>query len=366
MSRAVTGKVASMQNRRRSQAGYSLMEVTVVSAITTIVMLIALDMIDGASTVSKFIEARNDLTTLAQRPLNAMQKDILQARVVFGEDSVGTGYRQKVEAGLNIPIAPDSLLPVLDPAGTFIPDKDNVRTVGNCLLIARQLPPVPIDLAADGANYPALTFFADRYEFVYFYVTRDTSVKFASGDRIDNIAFSRSVRYADYNQLLNGTTTLSGTQKVSLSAALRDTSNVNLPIAWSPEMDVNNAFYTIDVNLAFPNGSLIGSPTIARASSGIMIAGLKGGRVTGKMTYTVAYRNGTTKPGSSFPISTKVQPVPLYAETTSTLPLDCGFEVKVIGPPNSRQVLTRLVLYGQYGIEKYDSQQAFVITSFVR
>ena len=355
-----------MRNRRKSEAGYSLMEVSVVSAITTIVMLIALDMIDGATTVSKLIEARNDLTTFAQRPLNAMQKDILQARVVFGEDSIGTGYRQRVESGLNIPIAPDSLLPVLDPAGSFVPDKDNVRTVGNCLLIARQLPPVPIDLAADGANFPALTFFADRYEFVYFYVTRDTSVKFASGDRIDNIAYSRSVRYSDYNQLVNGTTTLSATQKVFLSAALRDTSNVNLPIAWSPEMGVTSAFYTIDVNLTFPNGSLIASPTITRASSGIMISGLKGGRVTGKMTYTVGYRKGSTKPGTSFPISTKVQPVPLYAETTTSLPVDCGFEVKVIGPPNSRQVLTRLVLYGQYGIEKYDAQEAFVITSFVR
>jgi hypothetical protein len=225
---------------------------------------------------------------------------------------------------------------------------------------------VPIDLAADGANFPALTFFADRYEFVYFYVTRDTTAIFATGNRIDNIAFSRSVRYADYNQLVNGTTTLSSTQKVVLSAALRDTSNVNLPIAWNPAMDVNNAFYTVDVNLVFPNGSLIGSPTIARASSGIMIAGLKGGRVTGKMTYTVGYRNGTTKPGTAFPISTKAQPVPLYAEATSALPLDCGLEVKVIGPPNSRQVLTRLVLYGQFGIQKYDSQEAFVITSFVR
>ncbi len=355
-----------MKNRRSSEAGYSLMEVTVVSAITTIVMLVALDMIDGAAGVSKFVEARNDLTVLAQRPLNSMQKDILQARVVFGEDSVGTGYRQKVEASLTIPIAPDSLLPVLDPTGSFVPDKDSIRTVGNCLLIARQLPPVPIDLAADGANFPALTFFADRYEFVYFYVTRDTSVKFANGNRIDNIAYWRSVRYSDYNQLVNGTTTLSATQKVNLSAALRNTNTVNLPIAWSPEMGSNNAFYTIDVNLVFPNGSLIATPTITRASSGIMIAGLKGGRVTGKMTYTVGYRNGTTKPGTAFPISTKAQPVPLYAEATSALPLDCGFEVKVIGPPNSRQVLTRLVLYGQFGIEKYDSQESSVITSFVR
>lgn len=355
-----------MRKRRRSEAGYSLMEVTVVSAITTLVIILAMDMIDGAATASKFVEARNDLTLFAQRPLNAMQKDILQARVVFGEDSIGTGYRQKMEAALNIPIAPDSLLPVLDPAGSFVPDKDSVRTVGNCLLIARQLPPVPIDLAADGANFPALTFFADRYEFVFFYVTRDTSVKFATGDRIDNIAFSRSVRYADYNQLVNGTTTLSAAQKVSLSAALRNTNTVNLPIAWRPEMDSANAFYTVDVDLAFPNGMLITSPTIPRAGSGLMVAGLKGGRITGKMAYTVGYRSGPTKPGTAFPISTKVQPVPLYAEATSSLPLDCGFEVKVIGPPNSRQVLTRLVLYGQFGIKKYDAQQAVVITSFVR
>lgn len=359
-------KVIAMRNRRKSEAGYSLMEVMVVAAITTVVLVIAMDLIDGAANASKFLESRNDLTTFAQRPLNMMQKDIIQARVLFGEDSVGTGYRQKIEAGLTIPIAPDSVLPVLVPAGSFSPDKDGVRTVGNSLLISKQLPPVPIDLAADGANFPALTFLADRYEFVYFYVTRDTSVKFASGDRIDNLAFSRSVQYADYNQLVNGTTTLSSAQKVALSAALRDTATVNLPIAWSPEMDVANSFYTIDVNLAFPNGSLIASPTIAQSASGVMIAGLKGGRIIGKMTYTVAYRKGATKPGTAFEITNKAQPVPLYAEVTSNLPVDCGFEVKVIGPANSRQVLTRLVLYGQYGPAKYDSQQAFVITSFVR
>ena len=364
MSAALTGN--TMRNRRKSEAGYSLMEVTVVSAITTVVLMIAMDLIDRAASLSKFLESRNDLITFAQRPLNVMQKDIVQARVVFGEDSVGTGYRQKVEAGLSIPIAPDSVLPVLDPTGSFSPDENGVRTVGNSLLIAKQLPPVPIDLAADGASFPALTFLADRYEFVYFYVTRDTSVKFASGDRIDYLEISRSVHFADYNQLVIGTTTLSSAQKVALSAALRNTANVNLPIAWSPEMNVANSFYTIDPNLAFPTGSLIATPTIAQSGSGILIAGLKGGRIMGKMTYTVAYRKGTTKPGTPFEITNKAQPVPLYAEVTSTLPVDCGFEVKVIGPANSRQVLTRLVLYGQYGPEKYDAQQAFVITSFVR
>lgn len=364
MSAAAKG--SAMRNRRKTEAGYSLMEVTVVAAITTVVLVIAMNLIDGAASVSKFLESRNDLTTFAQRPLNVMQKDITQARVVFGEDSIGTGYRQKIEAGLTIPIAPDSRLPVLDPTGSFSPDKDGVRTVGNSLLIAKQLPPVPVDLPADGTSFPALTLLVDRYEFVYFYVTRDPSVKFASGDRIDNLAFSRSVQYADYNQLVNGTTMLSSAQKVALSAALRNTTTVNLPIAWSPEMDVANSFYTIDSNLVFPNGSLITAPTIPQTGSGVMIAGLKGGRIIGKMTYTVAYRKGTAKPGTAFPITNKAQPVPLYAELTSNLPVDCGFEVKVIGPANSRQVLTRLVLYGQYGPDKYDSQQAFVITSFVR
>jgi hypothetical protein len=364
MSAAIKG--IAMRHGRKSEAGYSLMEITVVLAITTVVLIIAMNLIEGAASVSKFLESRNDLTTFAQRPLNAMQKDIIQARVIFGEDSIGTGYRQKVAAGLSIPVAPDSVLPVLDPTGSFSPDKDGVRTVGNSLLISKQLPPVPIDLPADGASFPALTFLADRYQFIYFYVTRDTSVKFATGDRIDNLAFSRSVEYADYNQLVNGTTTLSSAQKVALSAALRDTATVNLPIAWNPEMDVANSFYTIDTNLAFPNGSLLAAPTIAQSGSGIMIAGLKGGRIIGKMTYTVAYRKGTAKPGTAFQITNKAQPVPLYAEATANLPVDCGFEVKVIGPANSRQVLTRLVLYGQYGPEKYDSQQAFVITSFVR
>jgi prepilin-type N-terminal cleavage/methylation domain-containing protein len=361
-----------MKPSQGKQSGFSLMEITVVMAITTIVMLIALNMIDEASTVGRFVESRNDLTLSAQRPLNYMQKDILQARVVFGEDTLGTALRQKIEtsiaAATNPLTAAESLLPILDPTGTFVPDTGGNRKVGNALLIARQLSPVAVDLAADG-TYPALVFTADRYEFVYFYLTRDTSQQFATGGRIDTIAYFRSVIYADYNQLTSGVANLSTLQKTNLSTALRSTAAgaPNLQIAWDPSAaTIATSFFTIDNNLTFPVGSVIANPTIARASGGTLIPGLKGGRIAGKMVYTVAYRAGTTKPGTAFPISTKAQPVPLYAEVTTSLPLDCGFEVKVIGPPGSRQVMTRLVTYGQFGIKKYDSQQAFVITSFVR
>jgi len=351
-----------MKRTRTGQRGFSLMEATVVLAITSIVLLVVLRMVEQAASLSSYIESHNDLTVLTQRPLNQMQREVLQSRYIFGDD-IGTDYLKNISSQVSskFPIAPGSLLPAVDATGTISPDT-TVRRTGNCLLVARALPPVSYTIAVDG-NYPAVNFAADRYQFELFYLTRNTAKTFREGDRIVNLIRYRSGIFADYYQLVNGTVNMSTTQRQSLSKKLTDD---KLATAWDPGEAFASAFWTIDKDLAFPTSGLQATPDLGLKDVNTIIPELVGGRVSGRMQYTIAYRTGTDKPGKAITGIPNRNLVPQFAKADTSLPLDCGFEVQIVGGSGARQVMTRLVMYSAYGVTRVDAQEAFVITSFTR
>jgi hypothetical protein len=365
---ASTGRGRRWWLRRRSQRGLSLVEMLVTLAISVTVITVVMTIIEEAMKMSLFVESHNDLAVMSQRPINSIQKDLLQSRALFGEDTGatdGTDYRTTIEAlipaGVTHPVG--SVLPIVNGAGVLAPDTGGVRTAGNCLLVARQLTPILLDIAADG-TFPAISaFVVDRYQFEYIYLSRNATRKFPGGNYSLDLYRYRSVPYADYFQLSNGTANLSTTQKTNLSTKIRATiasGGANLQMAWNPGMDLLHAFYTIDASLAFPTIVTTGLLTMQDNTS--LLPELLKGRISGKMDYTVAYRVGATAPGTNIPGLSGLNAVPVYFETASA-PLDCGFEVKVVGPIGNRRVLTRLVLYSNYGITKFGSQEGFVITS---
>ncbi len=368
---AAFSMVSRWRRRRSSERGLSLIEMLVTLAISVTVIAVVMTIIEEAMKMSLFVESHNDLAVMSQRPTNNMQKEVLQAKTIFGEDAIGTPYRSRIETLLTTagtPDAPGSLLPIVNGAGALAPDTGGVRTTGNCLLVARQLTPIQISVAADGTDpvtFPAITFMADRYQFEYFYLTRNATRKFKGGDYSLDLYRYRSIPYADYFQLSGVTANLSATQRTALATSIKAPAGGNLLIAWNPGLDLLSSFYTIDANLAFPVGSLITVSTslLAMQDNISLLPELLKGRISGKMSYTVAYKIGTA-PGTNIPGLSGLNPVPVYFEAGgATTPLDCGFEVKVVGPLGSRRVLTRLVLYSNYGITKFGSQEGFVITS---
>ena len=169
---------------RSSERGLSLVEMLITLAISVTVIAVVMTIIEEAMKMSLFVESHNDLAVMSQRPVNNIQKEVLQARTIFGEDNVGTPYRTRLETILsggtvNTPDVPGSVMPIVDGAGVLAPDTGGVRATGNCLLVARQLSPVQIDVPADltfpVGTYPAITFMVDRYQFEYFYLTRNTT-----------------------------------------------------------------------------------------------------------------------------------------------------------------------------------------------
>jgi hypothetical protein len=365
---AATGRGKHWWLRRGSQRGLSLAEMLVTLAISVTVITVVMTIIEEAMKMSLFVESHNDLAVMSQRPINSIQKDLLQQRAVFGEDisgTDGTHYRTTIEALIPASVAAPvgSVLPIVNGSGVLAPDSGGVRTTGNCMLMARQLTPVLLDIAADG-TFPAIpAFVVDRYQFEYIYMSRNATRKFRGGNYSLDLYRYRSVAYADYFQLANGTANLSPTQKTNLSTKIRATAaagGANLQLAWNPGMDLAHAFYTIDASLAFPTIVTTGLLTMQDNTS--LLPELLKGRISGKMDYTVAYKVGATAPGTNIPGLSGLNPVPMYFETASA-PLDCGFEVKVVGPIGNRRVMTRLVLYSNYGVTKFGSQEGFVITS---
>ena len=346
--------------RNRSQRGFSLMEITVVLAIVSVVMILVYSLIEETMQVTLFNESHNDLAILSQSSVNTLQSGIQQARFAFEEDALGTSYRSALTS-MPSDVTPwaDSRLPLFAAAGEIEPDIASQRFTGNSLLLARQLEPLTVMYDHDGsALTPQVEFLADRYRFEYYFLGRSNAKSFAGSGMTLDLLVSRSAEYADYFQLDSLDTVTTGRIAQRLIAA-------GMTRAWNPGEQLNSAFYTLAgatdgvFNAPINNATIpvVHTTTLLRPFFGVhddqqRFAGGMG--ISGRIDYSIAF--GTF----SLP-----QPVRVFARPDASKPgFPSGFEVKVAGPTRNRKVMTRVVLMSHYGAKKsYEAQQAFVITA---
>jgi prepilin-type N-terminal cleavage/methylation domain-containing protein len=336
---------------RHSEKGFSLMEVSVTLAIVSVIMIVTYQLIEQTMSATMFNESHNDLAVMSQKAVNAIQTEVVQARLVFENDTIGNEYRNALAFPISPSVWTTSLLPVIDPASTtFMPDGATERYTGNALFLVRQLPPLSIMYDHDGKNGTAdIEFLADRYTFQYFYLRKDTGHSFARSGQSADLMRATSEIYADYFQLA-GVTAKPGTLVSKLIDA-------GMKQAWDPGKPLASAFYQLSAATDGKFGKAVKNPTIPIVLTKTMVPGLFGGRISGRMSYSVAFPKPS---GPAFPIP---QPLSVYARPDGSLPgYPAGFEVKIIGPSRNRQVITRLVLMSQYG-RKYEAQQASVTTA---
>jgi prepilin-type N-terminal cleavage/methylation domain-containing protein len=372
----------TMSRRRHRQRGYTLIEIMIVLVISTMLMILAFDLIESATRTSLFVESHNNLSQWAQRPLNFMQSEVYQNKAIFDAGTIGTGYLTRFTTppgypgawpscgaggcggpAATVPALPvmktDSLLPLQDASNVIAPDAGTgtQRFTGNVLFLVRQLPPILIPYDHDNnVNTPNINFPADRYRFELYYLCDDTTRPFSTASYFVDLVRARSIDFADYFQLnpLIGTGgSFTAAQKTAIINGL--TTN-NLRVAWDPmNKPVDTAFYKVE-----DTGVMTAEP-----GQGIWVWGtrsllpdMKGGSITGKMAYSVAFRPSAT---TKFPLITDV---PKYAVfNTATPGFPSGFEVKIVGAGAARKVVLRLVLMSNFQASKYDSQEGFVISS---
>lgn len=363
------------RTRSRRERGVTLMEMMIVTAIFSVIFIISYSLLEDTVKTSLFIEEHTDLPVYSQRAINTIQRELLQTRVVFEgtATSFGPGYFSALTYPAQYPLLANSAMPVLNPVGTLVPDTAGTPFTGNCLLIARQLSPAVVTGLTGGA-----TLLVDRYQFELFYLTKRTTGQNFSGTGywIDAIQ-GKSAIYADYTQLtqwaalLPGGTAAADKSRVAsvLSTYTEVISGLSAPTtkAWNSGVAAPSAFYTISGTLGF---TTIAQPTIPLTTATSIARGLAGGRVSGKMDYSVGFRpSGTTrfnlatditKPDGSIQVR---DPIPKYAVFNSATPLfPSGLEFLMVGPAGSRRILSRIVLMSSY-IGHIDSKEGLVITS---
>lgn len=333
----------------------SLVEVLVTLTVTSALMLIVYALIDDTMKAAMFGESHNDLTIISQRAVNQLQNEILQTRLAFQEDAVGTAYRDALQIPASVSKWPDLLLPVFQSGSTLDPDTGpgaNRRT-GNSLLLARQLSPLSVMYDADGDPKTAdVEILIDRYRFEYYFLAQNKVRSFAGTGYFADLMESRSLEYADYFQL----NSLTAAQRKLIVPKIQA---AGVTRAWDPGQPVASAFYDLAPAAAGAFAAPLASPKIVLASTKSMMPEMRGGRITGAMDYSIAFIPAAPK--KPFPLAKKVA---VYAAPDAAYPtFPAGFEVKVAGPSGNRKVALRLLLMSLYHASTYESQQASLTAS---
>jgi len=339
----------------RSQRGLSLVEIITVLAVVSVLMIVVYKLLDDAMRASMFGESHNDMTIMTQRVVNRLQGEIMQSRVAYQEDATGSGYR----AALQLPASParwgDTLLPVFQTETTLDPDAGNGvdRRAGNSLLIVRQLEPLSVmyDNDANPAT-PDVEFMADRYRFEYEYLVSNNARNFGGAGFYLDLMESRSFEYADYFQL-------KGLTPSQLQSVVPKLQAAGIARAWDPGQAIDSAMYDLAPAAAGTFGTALNKPQIAIAKTTTLLPDMRGGRISGRMDYSIAFT--PSAPVKAFVIR---HPMFFYAKPDSAYPkFPAGFEVKIAGPSGHRKVGMRLVLMSNYRAGTYESQQGFVTAS---
>jgi prepilin-type N-terminal cleavage/methylation domain-containing protein len=365
--------MTKMRSRSRGQRGITLMEMMVVVALFTVLFFISYTLLEDSVQTSLFVEEHNDLPIYGQSAVNAIQRELLQSRVVFegSAASTGPGYFSALTFPAAFPLLTGSKMPVLNPASTsLVPDDPATRYTGNVLLVAKQLSPAVIT----GLSITGGTMLVDRYQFQVFYLTQRFTHGFAGQNYFVDAIQAKSDIYADYSQLTQWAA-LPGTLATDKTKVATQLSTYTDPVtgatqpttkAWNSGVAAPTAFYTISASMGF---TAINSPTIALPTSASLVKGLNGGRISGKMDYTVGYRPSAAR----FNLNTDVKkadgsiqvrdPIPKYAVFDSNVPtFPSGLEFLIVGPAGSRRILARMVILASY-IGHIDSKESIVITS---
>lgn len=345
--------------RKAAQRGFSLMEITVVMAIVSIVMILVYSLIEETMQVTLLNESHNDLNILSQSAVNTLQSEVQQTKLAFEEDTLGSSYRTALTMPAGVTVWADSRLPVFASAGEIEPDTAGQKFTGNSMLLARQLEPLSIMYDHDNnAGTPQVEFLADRYRFEYFYLARSKEKSFGGSGMTMDLLMSRSAEYADYFQLDSLDDAAAGKIVTKLIAA-------GMTRAWNPGATLSSAFYNLsgatdgvfDAAINGPKIPVVHTTTLLRPFFGVhddeqRLAGGMG--ISGRIDYSMAF--------GSFKLPT---PMRVFAQADNTKPgFPSGFEVKIAGPSRNRKVMTRVVLMSHYGGRKnYESQQAFVVTA---
>ncbi|HHV80093.1 TPA: prepilin-type N-terminal cleavage/methylation domain-containing protein [bacterium] len=307
------------------RAGFTLIELLISLAVLSLVIPIVYQVSEGVVFSTAAASVTNELKLINQKLIQSIKSDVVQSAVVY--DS----YISIID--LNLPTNYTSLnknkLPVINETGSFPPEPDKV---GNILFMAKYLSPV--EITVNGTTYRI-----DCYRFICYFLAKDT------GSTINGknpIILMRSQSQETYVDAVMINSISDNNQKKALVTEL-----YNKSIRHAIDLK-NTKFYALDDK---GNITLENNHTVQMESNPASRDFGANQLPTGKVYYAIGYNN------------MGLIDIPKFASPDNSGDgFPNGFEVAIVGPKSSRDILVRTVIIGYFSGKVLGNENTTIIS----
>ena len=308
------------------KSGFTLIELLISLVVFSLVIPIVYQVSEGVVFSTAAASVTNELKLINQKLIQSIKTDVVQSAVVYDRTSGYTLY-------LNLPPNYTSLnknkLPVINETGSFPPEPDKV---GNILFMAKYLSPV--EITVNGTNYRI-----DCYSFIYYFLAKDT------GSTINGknpIILMRSQSQETYVDAVMINSISDNNQKKALVTEL-----YNKSIRHAIDLK-NTKFYALDDKGNIP---LENNHTVQMESNPASRDFGANQLPTGKVYYAIGYNN------------MGLIDIPKFANADNSGDgFPNGFEVAIVGPKSSRDILVRTVVIGYFSGKVLGNENTTIIS----
>ncbi|HOP55760.1 MAG TPA: prepilin-type N-terminal cleavage/methylation domain-containing protein [bacterium] len=301
------------------KSGFTLIELLISLVVFSLVIPIVYQVSEGVVFSTTAASVTNELKLINQKLIQSIKTDVVQSAVVFDRTSGYTLY-------LNLPPNYTSLnknkLPVINETGSFPPESDKV---GNILFMAKYLSPV--EITVNGTNYRI-----DCYRFIYYFLAKDTGSTINGKNPIILMRSQSQETYVDY----------SASKQKDLVKALYNTGIRHA-------IDLKNTnFYALNSN---GNINSENNHTVQMESNPASRDFGANQLPTGKVYYAIGYNN------------MGLIDIPKFANADNSGDgFPNGFEVAIVGPKSSRDILVRTVVIGYFSGKVLGNENTTIIS----
>lgn len=321
--------------RRRSQGGYSLIEIVMVLAILALMSFVVERTLASTQNADRWLGAVRKSTERGQRIAYNLREIVSASRKLFGNDTMGQGYLAALDLTRD-PVAPGSRLPLIDEVGGLGPDASGVPMTGNILLFVREADPAPA--VANPATQAVR--FIDTYRFVcvYPHVADNYVITKANPKLARDLVIWRSEPFPSYAQILEVS---DPTQRANVIQDLYN--RFGYEFAWDSNGTVDTSMFAMD-----SLGGLSGTPTPGLTLAEDVVVSERG---------RLAYANVQLADSLNSDYYRRA----VFTNNDGWMP--DGFEIKIVGASGSRKVWMNLVVEVQATRDQIAVQPCTVIAS---
>jgi prepilin-type N-terminal cleavage/methylation domain-containing protein len=301
--------------RKKREAGHSLVEFLVALVIFAILASLVTRALVMEQRSNSSVHNRMKLQVYGELMTDHLRRQLSATRIVFGSESLGADYWQKLSFAGD---SPDEYakLPTIQPSGSFSPDWSGFDSsaVGNMLFTVKTVDP-PAEVS-DGVN----PYIFDRFKFVAYFL-----LPYAGGKGYNLHVCESKEEYLDYNQVM----AILRSEPEYPANIVDSLKSMGLSVVWRPNSETaDKAFFSLSADMS--KSSFL-NHTIAMDETD---------RLSAFSNLSGPQHHGIAPNGKGVSLV-----VPKFARESTGFPN--GFEVLVSGPSTGRKILLRIVLLGE-------------------